>query len=185
MGEDKAGLILGSRTLLARVVNTLRETVDEIVVVGRPGQALPSLPDSDEIQRVDDDPDRAGGGPLVGLLAGLEALRERGIERAYLGCVDAPMLSRVHVDWMLARLEVDHAAAIPDHEGQTHPLAGAVRVDEALRATQDLLAEDRRSAHALYERLHAVHVHELPDENVLLPCNTPEEWAAIERALAE
>ena len=82
----------------------LRETVDEVVVVGRPTQVLPPLPAEDEVHRVDDDPEHAGGGPLVGVLAGLKALRARGLERAYVGCVDAPLLSRAHVDWMLARM---------------------------------------------------------------------------------
>lgn len=181
MGADKAALRVAGDTLLARVVRVLASTVDEVVVVGRPGQTLSALPSG--ARRVDDDPERAGRGPLVGLLAGLKALQAAGIVRAYVGCVDAPLLTAAHVDWMLARLEDPAAAAIPEHEGRSHPLAGAVRVAPAVEAAEDLLAADRRSAHALFERLGAVHVHELPDPRVLWPCNTREEWEAIQREL--
>ncbi|HRC61654.1 MAG TPA: NTP transferase domain-containing protein, partial [Dehalococcoidia bacterium] len=43
MGRDKAALVLRGRSLLQRALDAVGAVVDEIVVVGAPGRALPEV----------------------------------------------------------------------------------------------------------------------------------------------
>src|SRR5579871_383742 len=83
MGRPKVWLPFGEELMLPRVVRLLREVVAPIVVVAAPGQDLPPLPRDVEIGR---DTQR-GRGPLQGLVAGLEALRDR-VDFVYLSSCD-------------------------------------------------------------------------------------------------
>lgn len=174
MGSPKAWLEVGDRTLLGHVVAQMREVVQDVVVVGRPDLALPEL---DGVVRVDDDPSYEGGGPLVGILAGLERLGELGTQVAFVGTCDSPLMSAAHV-----RAMVEHVAqsgAIPrQSDGRTHPLAGAVVVAAALESARELVREGERSARALHRAVGSVVVEEPPDPRALTPCNTPEDFAA-------
>src|SRR5215475_5887673 len=85
MGRPKAWLPFGGELMLPRVVRLLGEAVAPLVVVAAPGQDVPPLPTDVEIVR---DPER-GRGPLLGLAAGLAALRGRA-DVAYLSSCDAP-----------------------------------------------------------------------------------------------
>jgi molybdopterin-guanine dinucleotide biosynthesis protein A len=179
MGRDKAWLELDGQPLLARVIELLAGRCAPIVVSARPGQALPELLG---VERVDDPTPDAG--PLVGLHAALELLLARGVARAYLSGCDAAGLSERHVDFMLERLRAGHAAiaAVPvDGDGRRHPLAAALDVAELhARAAAQLAAGDAR-LQSLFTgpRVLEVQVGELPDPEVLAPCNTPQEWAQL------
>jgi molybdenum cofactor guanylyltransferase len=180
MGRDKSWLELDGRPLLAHVLERLARRCSPILVSARADQRLPHL-DGLELLRVDDP--EPGGGPLVGLLAGLRALEQRGVARAYLSSCDALGVSEAHVDFMLARLHAESGliAAVPiDADGRRHPLAAAVDVARMrARAEAQLDAGDRR-LQALFsgDAIAAVPASELPDREVLVACNTPQEWAA-------
>ncbi|NYE36217.1 molybdopterin-guanine dinucleotide biosynthesis protein A [Nocardioides cavernae] len=64
-GVDKSGVELGGRTLLAYALDALLDA-DEVVVVG------PSVPTERPVTFVTEDPPR--GGPVAGLLTGVDAL---------------------------------------------------------------------------------------------------------------
>src|SRR3954454_8053425 len=78
MGYPKALLPFGPELMLQRVVRLLGEVVAPMVVVAAPDQVLPILPRGVLVAR----DERAGRGPLQGLLAGLAALAGK-VEAAY------------------------------------------------------------------------------------------------------
>lgn len=184
MGRDKAWLELDGRPLLARVIELLARRCAPIVISTRPGQRLPELAGVAPWRVDDPTPD---AGPLVGLHAALERLAAHGVARAYVASCDAAGLSERHIEFMLGRLRDGAIAAVPvDIDGRRHPLAAAVDVAGLLlRATTQLRAGQHR-LQALFDGPHVVEVPiaELPDPEVLAPCNTPQEWARLLERLA-
>jgi molybdopterin-guanine dinucleotide biosynthesis protein A len=181
MGRDKAWLELEGQTLLARVIELLAGRCAPIVVSARPGQVLPEVVGI-EVWRVDDP--TADAGPLVGLHGALERLAAAGVTTGYLGSCDAAALSERHVELMLERLRTSSGAiaAVPvESDGRRHPLAAALDVvGMRARTAAQLAAHDQR-LQTLFRGpgIVAVPVAELPDPEVLAPCNTPEQWAAL------
>jgi molybdopterin-guanine dinucleotide biosynthesis protein A len=188
MGRPKAWLEVAGVPLLRRIVDHAREVAPRVVVVGAPGQDLPPL--HDDVLRLDDPPDRVHEGPLSGLSVALEVLRTSA-DLAYVGSCDAPFVTPEHIRFVLQTLHDGPFAAVvpetgPDANGRRilHGLAGAVRVPEAFRTAQALLASGRLALHLLYEALpcRRLALHELPDARAIRDCNSPEDW---QRALAE
>lgn len=193
MGTSKALLPWRGGTMLGRVLAALAEVCDQpIVVVAQTGQELPPLPPG--AVRVDDPPEAAQGGPLVGLFAGLSVLLAHRAEFAYLSACDAPFLSAEYVRLLVRRL-VDEpglggilpfdppASGDPADHHFPHPLASAVRVAPAHAAAAEVLAKGGRRPLFMFDRLGArwLDTRELPDRRVLRSCNTPQEY---EEALA-
>lgn len=179
MGRDKAWLELHGRPLLLHVLARIPPICERIVVAAAPGQVLPELPPG--VTRVDDPPELHGRGPLVGVMIGLEALADAGIELAYLSSCDAAALSPDHVRFMLDRLAGSPSAAalVPRDEHTLHPLAAALRVIPALARARTMVANDRRRLLEWAESWPTIDAGELPDPRVLAPCNDPEQWQAI------
>ncbi|MFO7566166.1 MAG: molybdenum cofactor guanylyltransferase [Enhygromyxa sp.] len=184
MGRDKASIELDGRPLLAHVIELLARRCAPILVSARPGQEVPEIAGI-ELWRVDDPVPDAG--PLVGLHAALERLAAGGVERAYLGSCDAAGLSERHVELMLGRLRGSAIAAVPvEPDGRRHPLAAAVDVAGLLARASAELTAGRQRLQALFvgPGIVEVPVAELPDPEVIAPCNTPQEWAALLKRLA-
>ena len=187
MGRDKAWLELSGRPLVVHVVQAGLDAGLEVVVVGSPERALPSLPTP--VVRVDDPAERAFDGPLRGFGVGLEHCVSRGIELVCTAACDAPWMSAAHLRFMVRQLieYPDAAAAVPTHEEppggrvRLHPMCGSLRVSPAHAAVQRLLASGQRSARSLFEALQArrVPVSSLPQPRVVQGCNTPEQWAQL------
>jgi molybdopterin-guanine dinucleotide biosynthesis protein A len=195
MGRPKAWLDWRGVPLLRHLVELFAALGARVIVVGARGEALPELPAG--ALRVDDPPDEDGrrGGPLVGLLAGLEALADdpRPGELALLSACDGVFLSRAHLDFLRAAFADDPAieAVLPvdppdpaSGKRFAHPLASAVLVAPAVAAARELRAAGVRRPVALFDALNTrrVDAAALPDPRALRTCNTPEEYAA---ALAE
>lgn len=184
MGSDKAWLEFGGRALLVHVVAIVAECCRPIVIAARAGQALPAI-EHRAVERIDDVID--DGGPLVGIVAGLTRLSERGVERAYIGSCDAAGITTAHVRFMLDALRSAPAmvAWVPcDADGRAHPLASAVVVDAMLtRAKAQLSRQDLR-LQALFRgpQIGRIPAAQLPDPSVLAPCNTPEQLEALRLA---
>ena len=181
MGRPKAWLPFGGETMLERVVRLLAQAVQPIVVVGAPGQDLPSLPPNVTIVR---DEER-GRGPLQGLAAGLNALNGQ-IEAAYVSSCDVPFLNPNFVRRLIALLG-EKQICVPKIGDYHHPLAAVYRVEVADAVTR-LLAEDRLRPFFLFEAVptRVVEAAELadvdPEFRTLRNLNTPEEY---EQALRE
>jgi molybdopterin-guanine dinucleotide biosynthesis protein A len=127
-GADKAGLVVGGRTILARLLDALAGLVDDVVLVGDPATA-----DADGLPRV---PDLAAGrGPLAGIQAALH--RPSSAECTLIVACDLPFLSRPFLAHLLTRAvegrdTVD--AVVPRSGDRLHPLCATYnrRVREAV-----------------------------------------------------
>lgn len=175
MGRDKATLPFGGETLLERVVWRLRDVVDDVVVVARPGQELPALEGDVRLAR-DEAPDR---GPLMGLLAGLETTEA---DAAFATAVDAPFLQPAVMDLLfdrLARNGVD--AVVVEAEGYLHPLTAVYRKGLA-DVARELVAAQRMRPVYLFDEAPTAKVDEDtlravdPELLTLVNCNTPEAY---------
>lgn len=179
MGRDKSWLEFDGRPLLAHVIELLAGRCAPIVVSTQAGQTLP--PVAVELIRVDDP--TVDAGPIVGLRAALLQLEARGVAFAYLSSCDAAALSEVHVNFMLERLRNREALAVVacDADGRRHPLASAVAVSAMLARVEDRIAAQDHRLQALFSGPEMLEIasDELPDPEVLAPCNTPQEWALL------
>jgi molybdenum cofactor guanylyltransferase len=180
MGRDKSWLPLDGRPLLAHVIELLGRRCAPIVVSARAGQELPVV--AAPLLRVDDPVVDAG--PLIGLRAALGLLDARGVARAYLSSCDAAGLSEAHVSFMLEQLgQLDGAVAAVacDPDGRRHPLAAALAVPAMLARVEARIAANDHRLQALFggADVLAIASAQLPDPEVLAPCNTPQEWQAL------
>ncbi len=186
MGRPKAWLPVEDEPVLCRVAAAgLGAGIEQVVVVGSPGQPLPALPAG--VERIDDPADRVHQGPLSGIAAGLLHLEARRVPLAALAACDAVFLGPEHLSFMLRTLREDrqYAAVVPetgpaeDGTRLLHPLCGAVRVGVAHQTSRALLQSGQRAARALYLGLAArrVAVTSLPEPRVVRGCNTPEQWS--------
>ncbi len=119
-GIDKAGVVLGGRTLLDRALTAVGGA-SEIVVVG-PERSVGGVVWTRE--------DPPGGGPVAGLAAGLAALAE--VDFAAVLAVDQPGVTASTVDRLRAAIG-DGAGAVLVAGGHLQWLAGVWRTS-ALRA---------------------------------------------------
>ena len=111
MGEDKANLLLGERTLMQSVVATLQPMFAEVFVSVR--QARPEI----DLPQVCDDP--AYRGPLAGLAAALERVSTPWI---FAVACDMPFITPNVIEY-LALLRADFQAVVPLVGGHPQPLA--------------------------------------------------------------
>lgn len=193
MGRDKAGLVLGGRTLLARVVGAgVDAGLERIIVVAAHGQSLPSLPST--VVRIDDPSERAFEGPLSGLSVGLDELDRHDVAVTCIAPCDSPFVGGEHFRFLLERLRsasehtavVPCEAAAPDGHTLIHSLHSAVQVKSAARCARRLLEEGQRAAKALFAALDTLRldVAALPEPRAVQGCNTPEQWAEVTRQFA-
>jgi molybdopterin-guanine dinucleotide biosynthesis protein A len=148
MGRDKATLPFGPELMLKRVVRLLGEAVgvEQIVVVGAPTQAIPSLPDGVAIVR-----DAAEfRGPLQGLANGLHAAGSR-FDAVYVSGCDVPLILPAFVDGIFELL-ADFDAAVPFDGEHYHPLAAVYR-PRVLPQIERLLNASRHRAVDLFDEV--------------------------------
>jgi molybdopterin-guanine dinucleotide biosynthesis protein A len=183
LGIPKARAELAGRTLLERAVATLAATCDEVIVVA-PRDIDPGSPAA--ARRAYDVPGH--GGPLAGLVAGLEACR--GETCAVLG-VDFPLVSAALVNALLARLDAAHGAdaVVPRPGGVAQPLVAALLVTSAA-ALRSALEAGTTSLRGGLERLTVTWLDDaileaLPGgAKALLNVNTPADLEAARHTLA-
>jgi molybdopterin-guanine dinucleotide biosynthesis protein A len=184
MGTPKAALEWHGSTLLRRTVGILaRATGGPVVVVRAPGQELPDLPG--DITIVDDP--REGKGPVQGLAAGLNALRDRA-DVAFVSSTDMPFLHPAFVRRVLSAVHAGADVGLPIARGYPQPLAAAYRTTLADLAER-LVREDRLRPAFLFEQCIVTRLDEaaLRDDPVLaaldpgldsvLNVNEPDDYA--------
>ena len=153
-GSDKLAARYGDSTLLDLAVAAVAAVSTEVIVVLAPGddRSLPATAVPVE-RAIDPEP---FGGPLVGLLAGLEAARE---PVAIVVGGDMPTLApevlRMMIGLLLAS-EGARDAAVLVQRGEMRPLPCAVRNGAATQAARHLLGEGERSLLALIRSLPAL-----------------------------
>ena len=112
----------------------------------------PALADRITIAR---DP-AAHGGPLAGLATGLDAITDPAPAIALVVGADMPRLAPAVLQLLVAGLEDEPATGAAILEADPVPtLPMALATDLARLAANALLAENRRSLHALLDALHA------------------------------
>lgn len=149
-GSDKLAARVGAGTLLGRSVAAVAAVAADVVVVVAPGDARTSTV-TRHPARVVADPE-AHGGPLVGLLAGLEA-------------VDQPLVIVVGGDMPTLRADVLRLLArtlaaqpgvdgvVLRSRGALVPLPAAVRTGAATDVARRLVGDGERRLRSLFERL--------------------------------
>lgn len=169
MGRDKAWLAWRGRPLVAHVVDALRQSVDDVVVVASAELELPPL-DAQVVR--DREPEL---GPLAGIREGLANVRA---DLAFVTGTDVPFLTPAFVK---ALLSYEGAAAV-EMDGFVQTLC-AVYPREALPRAEALLAEGRMRPLHLLEAMgyRKVAAETLPDADSLRGFNTPQEYLAAVR----
>lgn len=151
-GRDKAALVLGGQTLLARVAGRLAPQVAALAVSSNAElpPPLPGLPAGlPPLALLPDDlPEgvAAQPGPLGGILAGLDWVAGRGADWLLSAPVDTPFLPRDLAARLLATAAGARVPVLAESAGRLHPVAGLWPVDlrAALRAA--LAGGERRVA---------------------------------------
>ena len=160
-GGDKLATIVEGEPLLHRAIRAVASVADEVIVVIGADRPEPSLPSDLGIPAVVTRDAVPGGGPLVGLAAGL-AVASRPI--ALLVGGDQPSLRQAILAELGRRLDLGRAldaggeAAAPDvvaldEDGVLRPLPAALRVATVGPAAAAAVAEGSRSLRALFDRL--------------------------------
>jgi len=179
MGVDKASLLLDGVTMLQRSVNRLAGAVDELVLVGAPGRPLPDVVTDRPVRLVEDPIE--GKGPLVGIVAGLEACRG---SVALVVAVDMPFVEPALLRALVTRLDEDHRWVVPVAEERPQPLCSVLAVS-ALPVLRAHLAAGDRAPMAAASDLGA---YQMPPEEwrafdpegrSFINANTPDEFAAL------
>jgi molybdopterin-guanine dinucleotide biosynthesis protein A len=178
-GADKLAAAYAGEPLLARAVRAVATQASEVVVVVAPGDER-TVPDATVPVRRAIDPERHGG-PLVGLLAGLEVARE---PIALVAGGDMPAMQG-EVLAALVRSLVAHErtadAAVLERRGSIQPLPFATRNGAATQLARRLVAEGERSLRSFLGAIPAVRIDEIewrsldPEAATLFDVDVPED----------
>ena len=181
MGEDKAGLVLGDRTLLAHVVGRVASVCEPVLVVAR---AADEYPDCGATVIADRWP---GSGPLGGLITGLGMA---GAPCAAMVAADLPFVEPALLSGLLTLL-AGWDAVVPEIGGLPQPhcaiyALAAIGVAEAVfdaggRSLRELL--DAPGLRVLYVKDEQLRAWDA-DLRSFLNVNTPEDLE-LARAMLE
>ena len=176
MGRSKAWLDFRGMPLLSHVVERVRSSVTEIVLVAAPGQALPPVGDDVTVVR-DTHP---GEGPLPALALGLASITAPWA--LAVGC-DGPLLRPAVVAYLAGLRDAESDAIVPIWDDRPQPLVALYR--RALRPALAAMVADgerRLQAVARLPRVRRVEADALraldPEGQSFRSVNTPDEYAA-------
>ena len=175
-GSDKLAARVGSGTLLDRSVAAVAAIAGEVVVVVAPGDDRTPATVGPPIRVVADA--TAHGGPLVGLLTGLEAINQ---PLAIVVGGDMPDLRPEVLGLLVRRLIAEPAmgAVVLRSRGALVPLPAAVRTGAATDWVGRLVSDGERRLSGLFERLPTRSLEEGewrpldPDGDTLRDVDTP------------
>lgn len=148
-GSDKLAASIDGRTLLEAAIAGVASIAGDVVVVLAPGDDRIV---AGSAVRIVHDPE-AYGGPLVGLLAGLEVVAE---PLVIVAGGDMPDLRADVLRLMLRTLataDVAFGAVILEQRGRPVPLPAVVRTGAATDHARRLVADGERRLRSLFERL--------------------------------
>ncbi|MBP2298206.1 molybdenum cofactor guanylyltransferase MobA [Azospirillum picis] len=184
-GGDKSLRLLGGRSILERIVATVRPQVGPLVLNanGDPARfAAFGLPVAADVVE-------GFAGPLAGVLTGLEWVRDQapGIDWMASFATDAPFIPADLVARMAAAVEREGAdLACARSGGQVHPVFGLWPVRLAGDLRRAMLEEDMRKVDVWTAR-HRLAVADFAVEPVdpFFNTNRPEDLAEAERLLEQ
>jgi molybdopterin-guanine dinucleotide biosynthesis protein A len=175
-GADKSALLVGTQSLLARVIDRLEPQVERLAISAN-GDAARLAP-----YRLPVLPDAVPQGPLSGVLAALDWAAPQGATAVVSVAVDTPFFPGDLVPQLLLAAESSPSgAALADSGGRTHPTFALwpMALREDLRA-----ALARGEAKVMdFARQHQAALARFSDDRAFLNINTPEDLAAAEALL--
>lgn len=141
LGRDKALVEVAGEPLVVRAAHRLEQCCQEVFVASGDGRRLGELPWEQVADAVSE------GGPLAGILAGLERATTPlvAVIAVDLPHLNPAVLQRLAGEWR------GEAAVVPLVSGRIHPLHGVYATDEAPRLRRLLLAGRRAVIAALSE----------------------------------
>jgi molybdopterin-guanine dinucleotide biosynthesis protein A len=176
MGQDKANLLLGERTLLQSVAATLHPLFPEVMVSVR--QPRPEI----DLPQVCDDPVHSG--PLAGLAAALERASTPWI---FAVACDMPFITPAVIEY-LALQRADHQAVVPMVGGHPQPLAAFYAKSCLDEVRTCLQSNGKHSFRALLDRMRVCYVSEAqmlavdPQLRSFFDLDTPQDYQAAQKS---
>jgi molybdopterin-guanine dinucleotide biosynthesis protein A len=157
-GSDKLEARIDGRRIIDRAVGALAPLVSEIVIVSEPGVTRAPPEATGRPIRIVEDP-APFGGPLVALLAGLEAASEPLV--VVVGG-DMPSLVPEVLSLLIARLvhEPGRDAVVLASRGRPAPLPAALRTGAATDLARRLIADGEQRLRTVTQRLATVELDE-------------------------
>lgn len=179
MGQPKATLPFGGRTLIERIAAELRRAFDDIVVVAAPESEAGGLPAIGAATIVRDETPYAG--PVGALARGLRAARH---DATFACSCDLPMLRVEVAAWLVSLLDgaAVYDGAVPRIGGRLQPLHAAYR-QKCAGALDAMLARGEHRLSAIVEAVNARIIDEPeyrrhdPDALSCFNINTPADYA--------
>jgi len=147
-GRDKLVEPIGGLPMLWRTIEAVRHVAVDVVVVSAPGATTALPPDVREVHDA-----VPGEGPLVGVIAGLRAVRH---DAVLIVGGDMPWVQDDVLRLMLASMGPGQAAVALESDGRRQQLPIAVARGPALAAGRRLVDAGERRFGALLEALDAV-----------------------------
>ncbi|OYD81892.1 molybdenum cofactor guanylyltransferase MobA [Azospirillum brasilense] len=183
-GGDKSLRTLGGRSILERIVATVRPQVGPLVLNanGDPARfAAFGLPVAADVVE-------GFAGPLAGVLTGMEWARANAPQCRWLAsfATDAPFIPDDLVARLVAAVEREGAdLACARSDGQEHPVFGLWRVDLADDLRRAMVEEDMRKVDAWTAR-HRLAIADFATDPVdpFFNTNRPDDLAEAERLMA-
>jgi len=155
MGEEKGLAVLGGKPLISYVARTLESVADEIVIAvarGMSGRYREVLGDGFVIA----EDERAGFGPLEGLVTALSAAGENTV---IVSPCDTPFL-KVDLCELIVSLAKKRDGAVPRIRGNFEPLHGVYTRIKCLAAFEEAIEEGRQRPVDAYDMLDLEYVDE-------------------------
>jgi molybdopterin-guanine dinucleotide biosynthesis protein A len=148
MGQDKASLLLGERSLLQHVVSIVQPLFSDVIVSVRQPRAEITLP------QVCDDINHRG--PLAGLAAGLQNSKTSWV---FAVACDVPFIEHAVID-RLACFRDGYQAVVPMVRGYPQPLVAFYAVSCVDSLLECLTGDGKRSLRELLDKLQVRYVSE-------------------------
>ena len=175
MGQDKAGLLLGEKSVLEHILENALKVSGHVVVMRAPDQPPLSI-QSDLSDRIKIGFDRVEGeGPLQGIADSLIHLPAQA-ERVFVLTCDLPFLSNRWIEALNEAFTEDWDAVCTHSENITNALLALYR-PQVLHRAQELLNEGKRRPLELLKGWRVKKLeptHDLPLE--VKDMNTPSEY---------
>jgi len=175
-GQNKAFLTVDGRTILDRLIDTLKMIFSEILLVARQAELYPDLP-----VRVVEDIYKARSS-LTGIHAGLKYARA---DYAFVVPCDAPFLKPDLIRLLVAEIAPTVDAVVPFINGYYEPLC-AIYSKRCVNAIEDQL---NRNNFKITHFFDSIHLKKIPEETIkpidpqmhsFLNINTPEAYKSLQ-----
>jgi len=175
MGQDKAALEIEGRTMLERLLLTLRPLVAETVVIRAATQTLPKIPQELKTWIKVGRDSVEGRGPLQGIVDALPLLSAE-IDKVFLLTCDLPYLTGEWLQTLRDIMTDEYDLVCTEEDNITNPLLALYR-RPVLEPASELLAAGKRRPLLLWDGWRMARLS-APEETpwICQDANTPEEF---------